>query len=135
MKVDQDYLKGLLEAFEAANAPTTDIIELKTRGFDYNDDKFVFHFQLLADRDLVRAEDGGVLGYVKGADGFLSWSVIPLRLTATGHDFIEALRNKEVWAAIKSHFKDASMGSLVNISKQLLEGYAKKKLSSLLDQD
>lgn len=135
MKINQDYLKGLLEAFEAMDKPTTDIVELKSQGFNYDDNCFIFHFQLLADRNLIRPEDGDDFGYVKSVDGFVSWNVIPLRLTADGHDFIEAMRNKEVWVAIKSQFKDASLGSLINISKQLLEGYAKKKISDLLDQD
>ncbi len=135
MKIDQEYLKRLLEAFEAADKPTTDIDELKDRGFDHDDDKFIFHFQLLADQDLIRPEDGNSLGYVKSADGIVSWATIPLRLTAKGHEFIEALRNSEVWATIKSNFKDASLGSLLNISKELLDGYVKRKISSIIDAD
>jgi hypothetical protein len=54
MKIDQDYLKGLLEAFENAEEPTTDIEELQRLGFNYEDDKFIFHLQILADRMLVR---------------------------------------------------------------------------------
>ena len=135
MNIDQEYLKGLLDAFEAADRPTTDIEELKSRGFDYKNDKFIFHLKLLVDQDLVRPDDGDGLGYVRSVDGFVSWGVVPLRLTAKGHEFIEALRNSEVWETIKSNFKDASLGSLLNISKELLEGYAKKKISSLLGQD
>ncbi|MBV5336986.1 MAG: DUF2513 domain-containing protein [Deltaproteobacteria bacterium] len=133
MNIDQEYLKGLLEAFEAADSPTTDIEELKSRNYDYRDVKFLFHIKLLEDQGLVRADAGNRLGYVRGADGIVSWSVVPLRLTAKGHEFIETLRNKDVWEAIKSNFKDASLGSLLNISKELFEGYLKKKISSLID--
>lgn len=35
MKIDHDYLKGLLEAFEASPEPITDISSLKEAGYDY----------------------------------------------------------------------------------------------------
>jgi len=132
MKIDQDYLKGLLEAFEAAVKPTTNIQELQQQGFNYEDDKFIFHLHILADQALVEQEHGSGLGYTKGADGFVSWSVVPLRLTANGYDFIEALRNSKVWETIKSEFKEASIGTLLKVSKELLEGYTKKKIIALI---
>jgi hypothetical protein len=71
-------------------------------------------------------------GLTKGADGFLSWSVLPLRLTASGHQFIEALSNKEVWATIKHSFKDVSIETLRSVALKLLDGYATKKIDALL---
>jgi hypothetical protein len=65
----------------------------------------------------------------------MSWAAIPLRLTAQGHQFIEALRNKEVWATLKRDFKDASVNTLWDVSKKLLEGYTKKKIEALLNGD
>jgi hypothetical protein len=132
MKVDQEYLKGLLEAFEAAESPTTNILELKEKGFDYGKNEFIFHLQVLSDQSFIEMENGSGLGFHKGADGNVSWSVAPLRLTAQGHDFISALRNKEVWNTLKSEFKDASIGTLWSVSKQLLEGYTKKKVMALI---
>jgi len=135
VKIDHEYLKGLLEAFEASETPTTDIQELEKYGFSYQEDKFIFHLNILADQNLVQREQGHGLGYLKGADGSVSWSVVPLRLTAFGHEFLEAIRNSEVWDTIKSEFKDASIGTLWRVSKELLEGYTKKKVTSLLGAD
>ncbi|MHA7000162.1 DUF2513 domain-containing protein [Aeromonas schubertii] len=135
MKIDNEYLKGLLEAFEASDTPTTDIEELKKAGFSYQEDKFIFHLSILADQNLVQCEQGYGLGYQKGVDGYVSWAVVPLRLTAFGHEFLEALRNSQVWDTIKSEFKDASIGTLWRVSKELLEGYTKKKVTSLLGAD
>ncbi|MDP2607735.1 MULTISPECIES: DUF2513 domain-containing protein [unclassified Oceanobacter] len=135
MKIDQEYLKGLLEAFEASNTPTTDIKKLEHAGFSYQEDKFIFHLSILADQNFVEREQGHGLGYLKGADGNISWSEVPLRLTAAGHEFLEALRNSEVWDTIKSEFKDASIGTLCRVSKDLFEGYTKKKVTSLLGRD
>lgn len=47
MQIDQEYLKGLLEAFEASDSPDTDIIRLKDLGFNCETDTFVFHMRLL----------------------------------------------------------------------------------------
>ena len=110
MKIDQDYLKKLLEACLASEKPTFDIEDLKAAGFDYNDQQFEFHMKILNDQHFIEQDDGDSgFGLTKGIDGFLSWSVLPLRLTASGHQFIEALENKDVWAAIKRGFKDASI--------------------------
>lgn len=58
---------------------------------------------------------------------------VPLRLTASGHDFLEAIRNKEVWATLKSGFKDASIGTLVTVSKKLLNRALTKQLDKYFD--
>ncbi len=129
MKIDHDYLKGLLEAFEASEEPHTDIIELQGRGFDYEDDKFIFHMRLLEDRCLITRTDGDSgFGSVESLDGMVHWAVMPLRLTSNGHDFIDALRNQEVWSTLKNGFKDASMGTLVTVSKELLNRVLQKQL-------
>jgi hypothetical protein len=102
VRIDQDYLKKLLEACEAAPAPIFDIKVLEAAGLDFDTDEFVFHMSILNDLGVVE-RDGREPGFglVRGADGYVSWAVLPLRLTAQGHQFIEALRNKEVWATIK----------------------------------
>ncbi len=40
MKIDHDYLKGLLEAFEASDEPQTDIKGLAKHGYNYDTDVF-----------------------------------------------------------------------------------------------
>jgi Hypothetical protein (DUF2513) len=134
VKIDQDYLKNLLLACQASEKPTFDIEDLKAAGFDYRDPRFEFHLMILADQDFIE-QDGGYsgIGLSKSIDGYVQWSVLPLRLTASGHQFIEALSNKEVWATIKHGFKDASIATLRSVALKLLEGYATKKIESFLD--
>ena len=52
MTIDQDYLKKLLEAFEAAPAPITNIDELQAAGLEYDNDQFVFHMNILTTKAL-----------------------------------------------------------------------------------
>jgi hypothetical protein len=133
MKIDQDYLKGLLEAFEASEEPVVDIVRLQKAGFDYEDKAFLFHMGILSDQGLVEREDRKPgFGAVRGPDGSLGWSVTTLRLTSAGHAFIEALRNQEVWATIKANFKEGSISTLVDVSKKLLDAYTRKKLEQIL---
>jgi hypothetical protein len=66
--------------------------------------------KILNDQGFVEQDDGtSGFGLIKGADGYSSWSVLPLRLTASGRQFVEALSNREVWSTIKKSFKDTSI--------------------------
>lgn len=133
MKIDEEYLKELLEVCQASEKPTFDIEDLKAAGFDYGDKQFEFHMKILNDEHFIEQDDGEPgFGLTKGIDGFVSWSVLPLRLTASGHQFIEALANEEVWAVIKRSFKSASIDTLKTVALKLLDGYLKKKVDALL---
>lgn len=90
MEIDQEYLKGLLMAFQESEQPATDIRALQKRGYDYKEDRFYFHLRILYEKNLIEPETGYDLGYQKSSDGCVLWSVIPLRLTARGHDFLKS---------------------------------------------
>lgn len=84
MTIDPHYSRNILEAFEAAPGPTTDILALEKAGFSRGE-KFTFHMEDLAERDLIeRADKREGIGLERGADDAQQWSVIPLRLTAAG---------------------------------------------------
>jgi Hypothetical protein (DUF2513) len=134
MKIDPDYLKKMLETFEAAPAPIFYVSDFQDAGLNFHDHEFIFHLGVLADQGFVARDDRKPgFGLQRGADGSASWSIVPLRLTAEGHHFIEALKNKEVWATLKKDFKDASLSTLWDVSKKLLEGFAKKKIEGILN--
>lgn len=138
MKIDQDYLRELLIAFEDSNEPHTSITKLLVLGFDHQTNEFRFHIRLLQDRGLIGRVDGlrGIGYFSPGSDdrddeGF--FDEVPLRLTAPGHDFLEAIRNKEVWATLKTGFKDASIGTLVTVSKELFNRALSKQLDKYFE--
>lgn len=91
MKIDKEYSDGLLRAFEKSEHPTTDILELKKHGFDYEEERFIFHLRILYEKGLIEPEipETG-LGYQQR-----TWSVLPLRLTAKGHEYLETLPNPD----------------------------------------
>jgi len=122
MKPDPDYLKQLLATFQDAPEPTTDIRALADAGVSYEDPKFEFHLFLLRDQGFVTDDGDGSLGMDRAADGTVQWSVIPLRLTASGHQFAEALGNSKVLATIKEKFVGASISTLQQVAITLLKG-------------
>lgn len=138
MKIDQQYLKDLLIAFEDSEGPDTTLEEIKNAGFETESSAFIFHMRLVHDNGLICKTNGeSNLGQIftrtdEGASYF--WDEIPWRLSAKGHDFIADLRQKEVWEQVKTGFKDASISTLISVSRELAEGYAKKKISGILGQ-
>lgn len=132
MKIDHDYLKKLLEACQASEKPTFDIEDLKAAGLDYNDTKFEFHMAILDDQGFIRQDDGDPgFGLTKSMDGFLSWSVLPLRLTASGHDFLDTVQNPEVWSKTKAAAKKVGgvgFDLFLQIAKAEAKRFALEKL-------
>lgn len=135
MKINNEYLKGLLEAFEASDKPLTDIMLLNKLGFSYEEDTFVFHMDILLDKGLIESKSTrGGIGYQLLSDGDRSWSVIPLRLTAQGHEFISSLHEPDVWKNIQENFKNSSIDTIKSVAKDLAKGFAKKKVTELLSE-
>lgn len=141
MKINQDYIKDLLCAFEDTEGPDTLLTELEAKGYNRDDSDFIFHMRLLADNKLIERVDGkGGFGHVPvihmSENGYVyQWYVYPLRMTAKGHDFLSDIRQKEVWTAIKTNFKEQGLGTLTSIAKSLAEAYAKKKVRDITGID
>lgn len=96
MKINQDYMKQLLHACQATEEPTFDIEDLRAAGLNYNDPQFAFHMSYLNDRGFIERDDGDPgFGLIRGADDSPQWSVLSLRLTASGHQFIDDSSQQE----------------------------------------
>src|ERR1035438_4738954 len=117
MKPDPEYTKKLLEAFEDSPDPTTNIDELQNLGLDYRTPEFYFHLRLLNDDGFVERDDEepGV-GVTQSLDGHYSWAAIPMRLTADGHTFAEALRSQSGFQAVKKSLVRSSLNIMRDIA-------------------
>lgn len=140
MKINHQYLKDLLIAFEETQGPDTMLSELGESGFHQDDSDFIFHMRLLYDNGLIVRTDGKSgfgheMSRALGVGVSYYWLDTPLRLTARGHDFIADLRQKEVWQTIKTNFKDEGISTLMGLSKSLAMGFAKKKVKDLTGLD
>lgn len=133
MKIDQEYLKGLLTAIQDSEGPFTNIEELSERGYSYESDDFVLHMEILLDKGFLESKSSsGGIGYIMSGSGRLQWSIVPLRLTASGHDFISAIQQPKIWEAIKSNFGECGLEAVKTVALDLATGYAQQKVRSLL---
>lgn len=57
MKIDHDYLKRMLEAFEAAPTPIFRVSDFRDAGLEFQDDEFIFHIGILTDHGFIARED------------------------------------------------------------------------------
>ncbi len=95
----------------------------------YSEEAIKYHAELLIDADLLQ-------GYV--SQDMSNTTEIPdevdiQKITWEGHNFIDAVRKETIWQTIKTEFKDASVETVIKVSKQLAEGWAKKRVDELVN--
>ena len=133
MKIDQEYLKSLLNTFIESPRSFIWVADFIDNGIEI-DDKFLFHIQILEDQKFVECLDKkSEIGYEITLGGEFEWSSRPLRLTAIGHEFVEAINRDEIWAVIKKEFKTASLSTLKSAASSLLQAFAKKQLNKYFE--
>lgn len=122
MKRSMIVIREILLALEA------DTDSLKSRDFD--ECTLRYHQSLLVEAGLVHGSVGNTVGNTTNVPS----SVIVRGLTWEGHEFIDSVREEAVWETIKSEFKESSFETIVSVSKQLAEGFARKKVEAFLGQ-
>jgi Hypothetical protein (DUF2513) len=128
MRPAPEYIKRLLTAFQDSPEPTTDIQELEQQGLSYQDRAFYFHLRLLNDQGFIEREDGALgIGGESNLAGDYSWSVILLRLTASGHEFAEALGHSKAWAAVRGSLITSSLGIMRDVAVAALKAELSKQ--------
>lgn len=133
MKIDQDYLKIILNTFLDSSRSFIWVADILDRGLDM-DDKFLFHMQILEDQMFIQSLDKkSDIGYEIMLGGEFKWHSRPLRLTASGHEFVEAINRSEIWQILKDEFKDASLSTLKSAASTLLKAFAKKQLNKYFE--
>lgn len=133
MKIDQDYLKLMLNTFIESPRSFIWVADFIERGIEM-DDKFLFHIQILEDQNFIESLDKkSDLGYEITLGGEYTWQSRPLRLTASGHEFVEAMNRSEIWEILKEEFKDSSLSTLKSAATTLLKAFAKKQISKYLE--
>lgn len=121
MERDIDLIRRLLLDLEQndTNSQITDVEINKLR----------YHKRLLIEANLAQ----GSIDNTLFSDSNRMPDVTLLRLTWTGHEFIDNYRQDELWNKIKLDLKDASFDTLLKLGKEVAESYARKKLASFLE--
>jgi len=133
MKIDQEYLKSLLNTFIESPRSFIWVADFIEDGIEI-DDKFLFHIQILEDQHFIECLDKkSEIGYEITLGGEFEWNSRPLRLTAVGHEFVEAINRDEIWEVMKKEFKTASLSTLKSAASSLLQAFAKKQINKYLE--
>ncbi|MBA2400767.1 MAG: DUF2513 domain-containing protein [Bradyrhizobium sp.] len=122
MKRDMDVIRSLLMRLEAMNSNPHRVLlirggepELCVDGASL--DTVKYHLALLRERGLIEPQEGGTL------DGGIYFR----RLTWEGHDFVDAVRDEDIWH--KTRHGALSAGSWTfDLVKELAKGFIKKQI-------
>ncbi len=117
MKRDLDLIRTLLLEIEEKDDESGEIISLAD---EFNlDEKLVGHLRLLVEAGLVDAEES------LNQERKLNFLVY--RVTWQGHDFLDSVRDDEIWKMTKDGAMNAG-GFSVDLLKAIAKGYLKKKI-------
>ena len=119
MKRDMDLARRILQTIESSEEDPRGWIELDFVD-EYPKNLVSYHVVLLAEEGLIEAEDL----MTAGEDGYC-W--LPKRLTASGHDFLDAARQEENWTEGKRLLNQVGSMSF-SLLKEVLLHLAKQKL-------
>ncbi|KAA2241129.1 DUF2513 domain-containing protein [Salinarimonas soli] len=127
MKRDKDLIRALLIKLEDLNVPPLGLVsfpygdeELAVEG--YTVEQVLYHLELIAEAGLVEVQGSGF-----GADGTFLFR----RLTWNGHEFLDAVRDPEIWRETKGRLSKVGAWSLdvvVGVAKALAKQKAKELL-------
>ncbi len=137
MKRDMDLVRELLLALENASAAvdlTADFgQDAKNLGVEGDPAIIRHHFDILEDAELIKVSGmyDGQPAFMKGQllqDAMLRGSVIrSVRLTWQGHEFLDAVRDPEIWRKTKGGAAEAK-GFTFDLLRDLAKGLIKKQI-------
>ena len=137
MKIDFEYLKALLENFEACKNPYPLVSEIVLDKTEI-DAKLAFHVEMLMDQGfLVSYREGGNSPFepdYESEEGF-SFLDLEVRLTAQGYEFLSALKQKNIFNAIKEDLKENSIGTIWKVAQGALTKIASEKIMKYVDAE
>ena len=114
MKLNNEYLLGLLEAFEKADGPVTNIHELKMNGYPCDTDEFAMHTDILFDMKCITMFADKQCFYHLNLDGSRHCVDSFVRLTYAGHKFLAEHRKTSVFGESSSVAK--TIGQITDIN-------------------
>lgn len=129
MKPGAEYTRKLLTAFQESPRPSINVRELAEEDLAVGSNEFQFHMELLEDEGFIQREDRERgTGLALSAEGLYKWSVLPLRLTASGQEFAAAMRDEQGFEAVKRYVKESCTPFTVRLMRDVAVGALKAKL-------
>lgn len=120
MKLDKDLVREIMLIIEASDKTPDSWINITIDG--RNEDEISYHVMLLHEGGLIVAHD---LSSISDFD----WR--PKRLTIRGHEFLDTIRDREVWRLTKAGAEKAGGVSLM-VMLEIGKAYGKQVLKDRL---
>ena len=122
MQRDMDFVRSILIKIDEAAQPLrlNDLLEAEATDDDYA--KLAYHLQMLVD------QAGFVSGIAAHTFGGKNW--INLSLTWAGHEFLDGVRDPEIWRQTKAGAAKAGNWSLQTLA-DIAVGIAKARVEQL----
>jgi hypothetical protein len=138
MRIDIEYIKSLLDVALENDHPDFRIdhedIKSLWSGDDEKLNKLVFHMEILEDQNLIENSiNSNGIGFRRMSNGQFIVSIIPLRLTAQGHQFASDLTKPGVIEQLTTSFKDAGPSEAVKVVFALGKKALEKKLEGIME--
>jgi hypothetical protein len=132
MRINYDFIKDMLN--RALDHPAAQFdLNLFHDLWDEESKEatFFFHLEILDDLNVIENTTGrSGLGFKRCGSGQYTISIVPLRLTAKGHDFASALTKAGVLETLKTTFKNAGPAEMIKatfgIAAKITEAQLKK---------
>jgi len=132
MRIDHEYLKLLLKSFVESDTAYIDAEAISSALKTEIDEKLLFHLEILNDKGVVKRDgDNTGIGMLLGASGDICYSLVPLRLSAEGHEFYEAISKPEIWKKLKANFENVTLDTLMTAAKELLKEAIKQSIGAI----
>ncbi|MCD8510125.1 MAG: DUF2513 domain-containing protein [Bacillus sp. (in: Bacteria)] len=108
MKRDMELVRKILIAIEDSNKDPHDTLELS---LDEYEDLFVYyHIKLLYEAGLIDAMDASSMDGTEWYAKSLTWD---------GHEFLDSIRNDNVWNEVRKHVKEKGGSIPLEVLKAL----------------
>lgn len=120
MKLDKDLVREILLAIEDSDKTPDSWIDLAIE--DHTDEEVAYHVMLLHEAGFIVAQD---LCSMSDFD----WR--PKRMTIRGHEFLDTIRDREVWRLTKAGAEKAGGVSLA-VMLEIGKAYGKQILKDRL---
>ena len=116
MKRDMSLVRDILLEIELSDvAPNSDNMEIEGHNAAERD----YHIQLMHEADLIEGVDGTTLA---------GYSLMRIRLTWSGHDFLDAIRDDSIWFGVGKRLKDTGGSATFEVVKALAVELGKEAL-------
>ncbi|MDT8346003.1 MAG: DUF2513 domain-containing protein, partial [Thermohalobaculum sp.] len=127
---NQDLSRALLLEMEARHVPYIEVCAFLTPTDEERERHY--HLHLLADAGLISVQDERrfyINDEMPNEDGRTYSRSTVYRLTNAGHDYLEAIRDENIWDKTKAVVSETGGNATLEIIKALATAFLKKKIS------